>query len=64
MLNRRHCCHCGGNGPFVRVATCQGTRGDVIGHLCLCAACEAALSDAAFRERLVDYLSERMSARH
>jgi hypothetical protein len=63
MLNQRRCCHCGGSGPFARVTTCQDGRGEVLGYLCLCARCDEALSEGAFRERLLDHLAERRAPR-
>jgi hypothetical protein len=58
MLKQRHCCHCGGTGPFVRAVTCQDARGEVFDQLCLCVSCEGALSDEAFRERIRSHIAE------
>jgi hypothetical protein len=63
MLNQRRCCHCGNGGPFARVATCQDTYGEILGFLCLCAACDAELSPGAFRDRMLDHLAGRITMR-
>ncbi|HEY8598259.1 MAG TPA: hypothetical protein VIL85_07500 [Thermomicrobiales bacterium] len=63
MLNQRRCCHCGGSGPFARVATCQDNRGEILGYLCLCACCEESLSEGAFRDRILDHLTDRLPPR-
>lgn len=52
MNERRQCCRCGGDGPFVRVVTCQDARGEVFDHLCLCETCDELLSDDAFRAHI------------
>ena len=63
MLNTRRCCHCGQEGPFSRVVTCQDLSGDTLGYLCLCESCEKTLSPSALHERILDHIGERIATR-